>query len=386
MDCSFAKTQPSRPFRVAIYMHDLAGGGVERQSILLASGLRGRGVHVTLVLHRLEGQLAEQLPDGIKVHQLGGKRTLTDIPKLMRYLSSEQPDVLLANLDHNNVAALLAKSLSRTRTRIVICQHNPIGAEFAASEGWSYHLIPKLYQLLSGRISKAIAVSSGLSRELISMAGIPPEKVVVIHNPVLDAGFLDRSYHDLEHPWLIDRQTPVFVTAGRLVAQKDHETLLRALALHRRRFDSRLIVLGTGGLLTRLDALASGLGIHDAVDFVGFLSNPLPLLRAADAFVLSSRSEGFGNVLVEAMGCGTPVISTNCRHGPSEILANGKYGLLVPIQDPEALAAAMDQVGDLRARFPAEVLEARSREFSESVCTDRYFEVIRSMTVDPIPA
>lgn len=155
--------------------------------------------------------------------------------------------------------------------------------------------------------------------------------------------------------------------------------MIRALAIHRQHFDSRLMILGSGPLEKALRDLTAQLGLTESVDFLGFQSNALPFIRQADAFLLSSLCEGFGNVIVEAMGCGTPVISTRCEHGPSEILDNGRYGVLVEPHSPAALAEAMDQVGTIRERFPAEVLRQRAGEFSYAACTSRYMAMLTAL-------
>lgn len=369
-----------RPISIAIYMHDLSGGGVERQNLIIAEELRRQGVAVTLVLHRLRGPLLDQVPPGLPVIDLNSSRTLRDIPALVRYMRTAKPDILLSNLDLNNIAALLAKALAFSSTKVVICQHNPMSASFVACENGLYRIVGLSYRLLSPFISQAVAVSSGVAEELIALSGLPPERVVTINNPVVGADFEMRSEAVVAHPWFDHRDQPLFVTAGRLVAQKDHETLLRALAIHRRRIASRLIILGSGPLREALGKLAHDLGISDAVDFLGFQSNALPYFRRADAFVLSSRCEGFGNVLVEAMGCGTPVISSRCAHGPAEILAQGNFGLLVKPLDPAALAAAMDEVWTLRERFPADLLRRRAADFSYGLCASRYMAMFKSLT------
>jgi glycosyltransferase involved in cell wall biosynthesis len=121
------------------------------------------------------------------------------------------------------------------------------------------------------------------------------------------------------------------------------------------------------------------LGLDKSVCFVGFQANPLPWLRRADVFVLSSRSEGFGNVLVEAMACGTPVISTDCEHGPREILQDGRYGVLVPPRDPHALASAFDTAFSLRSQFPADMLKARAAAFSSAACTTSFLALFDTL-------
>jgi len=372
-------TGGARPMSVAIYLHDLSGGGVERQSLIIAEEFRQQGVDVTLVLHSLRGQLVGQVPAGLRVVDLNSRRTLQDVPRLMKFLRAEKPDVLLANLDLNNVAALLAKGLCLSRTAVVICQHNPISSSFVACENWLYRFVGVAYRVLTPLISRAVAVSGGVAEELAGLAGLPKGRILTINNPVVGPEFLARSQEHIEHPWFAQPGRPVFVTAGRLVVQKDHETMLRALAIHRTRSDSRLIILGTGPLRESLGVLVEELALTDAVDFQGFQGNALPFFRQSDAFVLSSRCEGFGNVLVEAIGCGTPVISARCAHGPAEILDNGRFGVLVEPRSAEALAAGMDQVATLRERYPAELLRQRALEFSYAACASRYMTMFKAL-------
>ncbi|MEA2791477.1 MAG: hypothetical protein QOG73_3883 [Acetobacteraceae bacterium] len=368
-----------RPMSVAIYLHDLAGGGVERQSLIIAEEFRRDGVDVTLLLHKLRGPLLDQVPAGIRVVDMNSSRTLTDIPQLVRFLRAEQPDILLSNLDFNNIAALLAKALCFRKTKLVICQHNPMSGNFIACETWMYRYVGLFYRMLSPLLSQAVAVSDGVAAELGAIAGLRKDRVLTINNPVVGSDFKQRSEAAIDHPWFQERDRPLFVTAGRLVAQKDHDTMLRALAIHRKRFDSRLIVLGIGPLQRELRDLTARLDLTNSVDFVGFHANTLPFLRHADAFLLSSRCEGFGNVIVEALGCGTPVISSRCEHGPAEILENGRYGMLVQPQDPAAMAAAMDQVQTLRERFPSEMLRQRAADFSYAACASRYMAMFKAL-------
>ena len=360
-----------RAMSVAIYLHDLAGGGVERQSLIIANEFQRHGAEVTLVLHRLRGQLLDHVPAGLRIVDLNSSRTLMDVPRLARFLWTNKPDILVSNVDLNNVAALLAKGISFSGTKVVICQHNPIASKAAEGESWLYRFVGRTYRLLSPLISRAVAVSGGVAKELQEVAGLNSGRILTINNPVVGPDFQARCEDIADHSWFQEGR-PLFVTAGRLVAQKDHETMIRALAIHRQRADGRLIILGTGPLREALWDLTVALDLTEAVDFVGFRSNALPYFRQADAFLLSSRSEGFGNVIVEALGCGTPVISTICDHGPSEILDNGRYGLLVAPQSPDALAKAMDEVVTLRDRFPAEMLRQRAAEYSYAACASRY--------------
>jgi glycosyltransferase involved in cell wall biosynthesis len=243
-------------------------------------------------------------------------------------------------------------------------------------EGQQFRLIAPMYRVLAPFIDAAIAVSDGIARELVTRGGIAKKKVFRIYNAVVFPDFEERAGMAVTHPWFVERTSPVFVTAMRLEPQKDPETLIRAMALYRQNGgQGRLLVLGTGSLRESAEDLVHQLNIENAIDFVGFQANPLPWFRNADLFVLSSRNEGFGIALAEAMGCGTRVISTDCGHGPREILAGGKYGVLVPPGDPAALAAALDRADEICRRFMPEALKARAAEFTNKACSDAYMDV-----------
>ncbi len=349
---------------LAIFMHDLSGGGVERMRLALIAAFLGRGLRVTLLLHRRAGELSDAVPIGCEVVELGGRSTLGDVPALSRFLRRARPDLLMSSLDHNNVAALLAARLSRTGVPVVICQHNALSAE-AGTMGWRYRAVPALYRLLAPRAAGIVAVSEGVADDMARATGLARDAITVIHNPVISAGFAARATEALPEPWagdpwMLDRSVPLLVSAGRLVAQKDPETLLRAFALMPAH--ARLLLLGRGELQGALEALVAELGLGERVRFAGFQPNPLPFIARADAFVLASRYEGLGNVLVEALGCGTPVASTDCPHGPSEILEGGRHGALAPVGDAHALAAAMLQA--LRVPPDEASLRLRAEQFT----------------------
>jgi glycosyltransferase involved in cell wall biosynthesis len=369
----------------AIYIHDFSPGGVERQSLVLARELLARGVAVTLVVHQRRGELVPLIPDDLPVAVLGGRRTLSDVLDLRRFLQVHRPQVLMANVDHNNIAAAMAKAASGTSTRLVICQHNPLTAGFHATVNWKHRLVPIAYRMLASRIDHAVAVSHGIADELVRHGGIPEDKVSTIFNAVIGVDFAERANAPMNPPiaqsWFEQRDRPIFVTAGRLVEMKDHRNLLRAFARYLTTRLGRLIIMGTGPLQPVLEDLARTLGVAEHVCFAGFVKNPLPYMRQADAFVLSSRSEGFGNVVVEAMGCGTPVVATNCPHGPSDILDDGRYGLLVPPRDDEALARGMADLLDRGDRWPEARLRARASMFSYGACADAYHRLFRLLAV-----
>ena len=366
----------TRKLRIAIYTHNLAGGGAERVVLALCEGLGARH-DITLLLHEDGGELAGLLPPYIERIAFNTSRTLADIPHLVTFLRTRQPDVLVSALDHNNIAALLARAVARAQVPTMICQQRALDVDGIDGTAWKYRIVPYFYRLLGGYADAAVACSSGVAAELSARSALPRERVSVVYNPILDETYPARLAAPPPHPWLEPGGPPVFLTAGRLVRQKDQATMLRALADPATPPGARLILLGVGPLREELEVLAYELGIVERVCFAGFQIDPLPWMRHADAFVLTSRLEGFGNVLVEALACGTPVVSTNCRFGPAEILAHGRFGRLVPVADAHALALAMSS--DLHTAFPAATLQARAREFSRAACIDAYDAQLRRL-------
>lgn len=224
-----------------------------------------------------------------------------------------------------------------------------------------------LYPLADARI----AVSKGVANDVAALGSLDRASLTVIYNPAA----VDPSpgAAELPDPWR-DTSGRRVLSVGTLKAVKDHATLIRAFAKVRNRTDATLVILGDGVLRLDLEHLIAELDLGGAVRLPGFKLDPWPWYRGADLFVLSSRSEGFGNVIVEALQCGVPVVSTDCPSGPREVLDDGKYGRLVPVGDAEALSVAMlDALGEQADRGP---LRARAAEFSVEKAADRYLRIM----------
>jgi exopolysaccharide biosynthesis WecB/TagA/CpsF family protein len=361
---------------IAFYMHDLAGGGVERMRLALIAELRARGVPTCLIVGRKQGALVGLLPADLDVFELRCSGTLGSVHRLGRILRQLQPRILLASLDHNNVTALLAAAWAPD-AQVVICQHNALSAE--ARSGWKYRLIPFLYWLLQRRAAGIVAVSRGVADDMARAAWIPRGRITAIYNPVIGADFAARMVGEAPHPWFADGGAPVCVFVGRLAAQKDPGLLLEAISFVAAARDVRLLVLGEGPLLPALRAQTQALGLAETVDFVGFQANPLLWIREAACLVSSSRYEGLGNVLIEALACGTPVVATDCPHGPAEILSGGAVGILVPVGDAVALAGAISKV--LANRPNADDLRRRASVFTAASCAESHLALFAELAV-----
>jgi glycosyltransferase involved in cell wall biosynthesis len=373
--------QPERDqtLRIAVYMNDLSGGGTERTNLELIEQWRTAGHAVTLLLHARDGELAEQLPPDLPVVEFATHRSIADVMPLARFLRHRPTDILITSLDHNNIVGILAKLLARIQTPIIICQHNPFINDAARITSWTYHALPLLYRLLVPAAAGVVAVSEGVAADFSRVTRRPAKDITTIYNPIIGQSFTARANQALSHHWF-DTDEPVYITAGRLVKQKNHAHLLRSFAKHCTEGGrGRLMILGDGPLRADLEQLATHLCIRQRTKFEGFVQNPLPYIRQAAAFVLSSRYEGFGNVLVEALGVGTPVISVDCNFGPSEILANGRFGRLVPNDDVDALASAFSP--ELRTIWPAEMLRARAGDFTAAASARRYLDLMRKLVV-----
>ncbi len=365
------------PVKIAIYMHDLSGGGVERMKFDLIRCFQKAGHDVTLLLHARQGELLGELTPDMDVISFDKAHVSGDLLPLTRYLRRNRPDFLISSLNHQNVVAMVAKAVTPVATKVIICQHNALSTEASMMDGWKYRVVPPLYRWLSPFAAGIVAVSEGVAGDVCKASGVARSKITVVYNPTIGPGFAGKLAEPAAHPWFHDGGPPVFVTAGRLVPQKDHATLLRAFAMHRASASSRLMILGTGPLEAELRQLAAGLGIADAVAFVGFVANPLPTMREAAAFLLSSRYEGFGNVVVEALGCGTPVVAFDCSFGPAEILDGGRYGRLIAPGDVAAFAAAISV--KLREQYPAATLQARAARFTAEASANGYLSLIQSI-------
>jgi glycosyltransferase involved in cell wall biosynthesis len=201
---------------------------------------------------------------------------------------------------------------------------------------------------------------------LESKFGVLSRRIKVIYNFVDFRQIEKKAKKEINYPFFANKDYHVIIAVGRLTEQKRFDRLLNAFALLKKEIKNvRLIVLGKGELFEKLNNLANELNIKDYVEFAGFQKNPWAWVSKAKIFVLSSDYEGFGNVIVEAMACGTPVISTNCLSGPNEIITHGKNGLLVPPADEKALAEAMRSLlenNKLRIML-AEEGKRRARDF-----------------------
>lgn len=370
--------------RLALLLSDLSGGGAQRRMITVANCLAARGHAVDLVAIRGQGAFRAHVAPAVRVVALdprwtrlpGVRRTksgrvLAGVPAVAAYLRAARPDALLSSSNFANLAALWGRDLAGCDVPVVVTVNVHLTAATATLRR------PFLRQLARNayrRAERVIAVARSVAEDLRRLSGIPAERIVTIPNPVAAREIMARAEEPVAHPWLQPRQPAVVLGAGKLKPQKDFATLIRAFARLRAQVPSRLLILGEGEQRGRLEALARRLGVAADVELAGFVANPFPYMARAAVFVLSSRWEGFSNVLAEAMACGCPVASTDCPGGPAELLQDGRYGPLVAVGDVPGLAEALRALLDRPTE--RERLQARALQFSPEEISGRYLEVM----------
>jgi glycosyltransferase involved in cell wall biosynthesis len=344
MDATSVSTQ--RP-DVAFFLPGFAGGGAERVAVDLATEFARVGYRVDFVVLQNEGPLAGLLPPSVRVVDLHCRRMALALPSLLSYARRHRPRSLLSTLEHSNTLVLMASPWLRG-TRVVIREANTASLD-TRSGTLQDRLVYAAMKLTYPSARRVIAVSEGVAAELRTALHVRRERIRVIVNPVLTPRMFEQAALEPRHPWLSDAGPAVVLAAGRLEAQKGFDTLLRAFASARVRVPCRLIILGEGSLRRKLQVLAQELDVESSVDLVGYVDNPFAFMARTRAFVLSSSWEGLPNVLIQALALGAPVVATDCRSGPREILDGGRFGRLVPVGDVLAMGDAIVRVLEDRA-------------------------------------
>ena len=365
----------SRVSRVAFFTLNLAGGGAERTVLDLAGGIARRGWLVDIVVAHATGPYIDSIPKGVRLVDLNVLRIEVSHLSLRRYLRRERPAVLISTLPQADVVALAVRRFLHQDTPLVVRVASTVSQDAARS-----HLLRRATMMLWRRLlpsaDAVVANSVGATEDLERYVPSLRWPVRTIHNPAVWPHIAKQAAEALEHPWFSD-ELPVILSAGRLLRAKGHETALRAFAEVVKSRPARFVILGAGPDQERLVGLAHALEIAHLVDFAGFQINPFAYMARAAVFVLASSYEGLPNVLIQAMACGTPVVSTDCPNGPREILAGGKWGRLVPVANWRALAAAI--LHTLDVPVDRDALIARAGVYDGESSVDRYMALLQEL-------
>ena len=395
---------------IAVLLPSLAGGGAERSMLHLVRSFLEQGRKVDLLLCRAKGPLLDKVPTAARLVTLkptSGLRgrlmaALADpsgiwsllrpvllpvktdadirhIAALRNYLKEAQPDVVLSALTYTNLIALWAKQLARTSVPVVVSERIALSVHMkneAGQRGWRWryiYILPAVSHAYR-RPDGIVTVSDNVASDLCKSTNISREAIKTIYNPVVDKSLHELADKPLDHPWFRPDAAPLILAAGRLISQKDFPTLIRAFAMLRSKRQARLIILGEGRQRPELESLAKTLGVESDVELPGFVDNPYQYMSRASVFALTSLYEGLPGVLIQALACGCPVVSTDCPGGSAEILEHGRYGRLVPVKDREALADAINSILDETSN--RDELKKRASLFSVDYAAKQYLDYL----------
>jgi glycosyltransferase involved in cell wall biosynthesis len=365
-------TDTAARVRVLFFTLVLGGGGAEMQALRLANHLDRDRFDVEVAVLRGGGSYETALANDVVLHVLQGKNLIAKARSLRQLIRTQKPDIVCSLLEVPNLIAAWASRGVRPKPHVIACVQAPPSITWRGG-GWR-PLFRAIVSRYYRRAERIIAISRGVADDIAILAPGAEAHTTTIYNAGVDERLLSLAAKPLD-PSEDRPDGPLLVACGRLTEQKGFPYLLDAFALVRREVsDAALWILGEGPDRPALEEQIARLSLGHSVRLLGFRDNPYSYMASADLFVLSSIFEGFGNVVAEALACGTAVVSTDCPYGPSEIITDGVSGLLVPPRDPQALAAAIVRVlsePELRAALAKEG-RGRSRDFSAEAITAQY--------------
>jgi glycosyltransferase involved in cell wall biosynthesis len=368
--------RPLNEDRVFVYIPHLRTGGGEMSMLRVAAGLAERGLDVEVVVHEATSRELP-LPRGVTLIDLQATGTAQAVRRLAQRIRKRAPRYVISAFPHTNIATVTAAKMARCGTMTILTEHAPLAQQIAQQNNWRYRVLPALVRAAYRRADAVVAVSAGVRDDLRAMVG-RKLRVHTIHNPVLPDDVDSVAAAEPDHPWLQDAGLQVVMSLSRLSEEKDLPTLVRAFARLRASHPcARLLLVGEGAEREPLQRQLEEAGLSDAAALPGRTDQPLAWLRKAAVFVLPSRFEGYGNVLVEALAVGTPVVATDCPVGPREILDGGRFGDLVPVGDDAAMARAISRALTVR-RLPDGASRA-ARQHTQSRTADEYLALLNHL-------
>ncbi|MGC3874648.1 glycosyltransferase [Halomonas sp. GXIMD04776] len=359
--------------KIMLFIPTLGNGGAERVFVDYANGLANQGFKVYLVCLK-GGSYESDVSKNVKIIKLNVRMRTAFFPFVFQILKI-RPRVLLSGLTGPNLISAMAGRITGV-SKIITSVHNDLSTENAITNSYFPRLEKPLVKLFCTLSHKIIAVSEGVKDYLLSHKAVDKNKIEVIYNPIYKDSIIDSTQEELPR-YIEDRldDQGFIVSAGRLVYQKGFDLLIDAYANAFQSNESpKLIILGEGPEREKLEEKIKNKNLEQKVILPGFLDNPYPIFSKARLYVLSSRWEGFGNVIVEALTCGTPVLAFDCRSGPREILEDLDSSYLVPNGSVKALSVAMYK--KINEEHDCNALAQYSQRFSVEVCVEKIAKVI----------
>jgi glycosyltransferase involved in cell wall biosynthesis len=366
---------------LAVVLRAFEGGGAQRDIILLCNALAAKGVNVTVLALHQDGPLRSLLDPAVCVTAIPGRQLRYAIPGLRHVIRHIEPAVVVSSEAGLNLCTLIAvRSMPRRHRPKLILRE--VGSPSIAQHRDPYRsnrIAYRILRLLYRRADRIVTLTEGARRDLEQNFAVPEAMIAVMGaNAVIPPAMAERlRRRDGE----TGREPDLIVSVGRLSPEKDHRTLLRAMTLLPADCRYRLAIVGQGSERAALEKLARAYGLAERVIFVGQVPDPFVWMMRARLAICSSIYEGLCNAVIEALACGTPVVSTDCPYGPREILQGGRYGTLTPIGDAaamaNAIAGAMQRIPDRQA------LIDRGMQYTAAAAAERFLEIIADLHPAP---
>lgn len=361
--------------KVMFIMPKMGVGGIEHVWLKLLKGFTSKGIECRLAVAKAEGKLLEEAKNIVPVDIFSPYSILGFVPGLTNLLKKEKPTHIITAFEDVGFLSFISIKLAGINPIWIHSVHNthsPEGRPSNIKGKIRYYLENKLAKFYYHYTNKIVAVSNGVKNEIINDYQIPSEKIFTIYNPVITTDMNNFIRNDNQKT---QNDTWKLVSIGRLHHQKGYDILIKAAQLLK--YSWILEIWGEGDEHNILQEKIRELGLVNKVFLKGYTSTPFEIMKDADIFILSSRHEGLGNVLIEAMASQCQLIAADCKYGPSEILENGKYGKLVSSNDPHSMADAINQTMEGKGFVQYNLLKNQANNFSEKKSIDAWIHILK---------
>lgn len=375
---------------ILLFTSSLGAGGAEKLCQRLANVMSQRGHQVAVAVARQGGRYESDLSGEVELLVLSEGwidsstwRLIRSVRPLRRYLSEQHPDIVLSFMDHVNVRLIRAVKDLNDPPPVVLSVHNNPQIRFGGDAGLRNRVLFWRMKRSYPHADRIVSVSKGVAKQLKEMGLTTDDQACVIYNATVDEALYKAKQEPLR-THTPPENAPLLLACGSLTRQKGYPYLLEAFRDIRDQRDVKLWILGEGDKREEIEEQIRALSLEEDVMLLGFRENPFKFMAAADVFVLSSLWEGFGNVIVEAMACGAPVVATDCPYGPGEIISHEENGLLVPPANAGALSEAVGRLledKNLRGQF-AEHGRERAQDFHAKAIGEQYLDLCEEVVAD----